>query len=293
MKQFQSLKNGETLAYLEQGNGEKTILLVHGNLSSSVYYTPLLARIPEDIHVLTPDLRGFGDSTYQKRGLALSDYAEDLKLFLDAKGIKRIDLVGWSLGGGVAMELAARYPDMINKLVLIASTTHKGYPIFKKDAQGQMLMGQTYESPEALAMDPIQVLPLLAAIKNGDSATLSYIYNLTVYTVNKPNAEDAKVLTAEALKQRNLVDVDWALAHLNMSDQPNAYTSGSHTIEHIQCPVLHIRGKEDRTVPEYMLNDNVNAIKDSTVIQYDNCGHSPFMDVPDQIARDILSFLKD
>ncbi len=292
MKQFQTLKNGEKLAYLEQGKGDKTLLLVHGNLSSGVYYTPLLERIPEDIRVLTPDLRGFGDSTYNKRALVLSDYAEDLKLFLDAKGIKKIDLVGWSLGGGVAMAFAAVYPEMVDKLVLIASTSHKGYPIFKKDANGQMLIGQIYDSPEALAKDPIQVLPVLAAIKNHDVATLSYIYNLTVYNVNKPNDEDVKILTEEALKQRNLVDADWALANLNLSKEPNAYVAGSGLIEKIKCPVLHLRGNDDLTVPEYMLNDNVNALSNSTVIRYEHCGHSPFTDVPDQISKDILNFLK-
>ncbi len=292
MKQFQALKNGEKLAYLEQGKGDQTLLLVHGNLSSGVYYTPLLERLPEDIHVLTPDLRGFGDSTYKSRGLALSDYAEDLKLFLDQKHIHKVDLVGWSLGGGVAMELAARYPEIVNKLILISSTTHKGYPIFKKDEKGQMLIGQTYDSPEALANDPVQVLPLLNAIKNKDSATMSYIYNLTVYSVNKPTEEDAKILTEEALKQRNLADVDWALAQLNLSDEPNAYQKGSGLINHIACPVLHMRGNQDLTVPAYMLDENVNALPHSKVIHYDQCGHSPFIDVPDQIAKDILDFIR-
>lgn len=291
MKQFQALKNGEKLAFLEQGEGHKTLLLVHGNLSSGVYYTPLLERLPKNIRVFTPDLRGFGDSTYKERGLALSEYAEDLKFFLDQKSVHKVYLVGWSLGGGVAMEFAARYPEMVEKLILISSTSYKGYPIFKKDGKGEMLMGKTYESPEALATDPIQVLPLLTAIKKNDQATMSYIYNMTVYSVNKPSEEDAKVLTDEALKQRNLPDVDWALAHLNLSDEPNFYSKGSGLIHNIKCPVLHIRGNQDLTVPEYMLNDNVSALTDSTVINYESCGHSPFIDVPDRITKDILDFI--
>lgn len=291
MKQYQKLANGENIAYLEQGKGDQTLLLVHGNLSSGVYFKPLLERLPEHIHVLTPDLRGFGDSSYDKRVLNLSDYAEDLKLFLEEKHIQKVDLLGWSLGGGVAMAFAARYPDMVNKLILVASTTHKGYPIFKKDQQGQMIIGQTYESPETLALDPVQVLPLLQAIKNKDSATMSYIYNLTVYTVNKPNDHDANIYSEEALKQRNLVDADWALACLNMSDEPNAYSEGSGLIHRIKCPVLHIRGNQDITVPEYMLNDNVSALSDSKVIRYEGCGHSPFIDVPDRITKDILDFI--
>ena len=200
-------------------------------------------------------------------------------------------LLGWSLGGGVAMELAARYPSLVKKMILVASTSHKGYPIFKKDANGQMLIGQIYESPEALASDPVQVMPLLHALNQKDAQTLTYIYNLKVYTVNKPDEEMYKLFNEETFKQRNLVDVDWALANLNLSHDPNAYTKGSGLIDKINCDVLHIRGNDDRTVPEYMLNDNVKAISNSKVIHYEKCGHSPFVDVPDQITKDILDFI--
>ena len=59
------------------------------------------------------------------------------------------------------MELAANYPRLVKKLVLIASTTHKGYPVYKKDAKGNQLVGECYASPEEMAKDPVQVAPLL------------------------------------------------------------------------------------------------------------------------------------
>lgn len=288
-----TLKNGEVIYYVEQGSGDETLVLIHGNFSSSLHFTPLLKRLPKDLHVVALDLRGFGDSSYYRRISSLKDFAEDVKLFLDAKVIKKAHVIGWSLGGGIALEFAAHYPEMTDKLILINSASYKGYPVFKKDEKGQMKMGETYQSPEELASDPVQVIPLLMAQKNKDFNTMAYIWNLTIYTVNKPSEEENKVWINESLKQRNLVDADWALATFNMSDQHNFYRQGSHEITKVKAEVLHIWGKNDIVVPEYMIQENIAALKElSTYIAYDDCGHSPLVDVPDLLTKDILNFIK-
>lgn len=287
------LKNGEVIHYLEQGAGDKTLLLIHGNFSSSLFYTPLLERLPSNLHIIAPDLRGYGDSSYYRRINSLKDFAEDMKLFMDAKQIKKSNVVGWSLGGGVALELAAAYPEMIEKMVLINSTTHRGYPVFKKDKNNQMLIGQVYQSPEELATDPVQVIPLLEAQKNKNFAVMSFVYDQTIYTVNKPTNEQNQMWINEALKQRNLIDTDWALANLNMSSQHNFYNAGTNNIHNVKCPILHTWGKKDIIVPEYMVLENYKVLeKQSKLVVYENCGHSPLVDVPDQLTKDILSFIE-
>jgi pimeloyl-ACP methyl ester carboxylesterase len=235
------LKNGEVIYYLEQGQGEETIILIHGNFSSSLHFSPLLERLPKDVKVLAPDLRGYGDSSYYRRISSLADFAEDVYLFMQAKAVKKAFVVGWSLGGGVALELAANHPEAVKKLILINSTTHRGYPIFKKNEAGQPQVGLVYESPEALGKDLVQVVPLLEAQKNHNFAVMSYIFDLTIYTVGKPNAEDNQLWINESLKQRNLIDADWALANLNMSDIHNFNNAGTQNNTKIKCPLLHTR----------------------------------------------------
>lgn len=287
------LKNGEVISYLEQGIGEKTILLIHGNFSSSLHYTPLLKRLPKDIKVLAPDLRGYGDSSYYRRITSMIDFADDIYQFMQAKLIKKAFVVGWSLGGGVALELAAKHPEAVEKLVLINSTTHQGYPIFKKNEQGIPMVGQVYSSADELGQDLIQVVPLLHAQKNNDFNVMSFIFDKTIYTVNKPSVEDNKLWINESLKQKNLIDADWALATLNMSDVHNFYNAGNQNILKIKCPVLHTWGKKDIVVPEYMILQNVKALeKLSTLKIYENCGHSPLVDVPDELTHDILNFIQ-
>lgn len=290
-KKYVSIANHETIAYVTQGKGEKVIILIHGNFSSSLYYKPLLERLPEEFTVYAPDLRGYGDSSYVQRVRSLKDFAKDVKLFMDALHLDKANVVGWSLGGGVAMELAAHYPERVEKLALISSSTHRGYPVFKKDATGKPILGAAYRDADEMATDPIQVKPLFDAQNAKNFAFVKYIFDLTVYTVGKPSEEDNLVYINESLKQRNLPDADFALASQNMSDLPNSYKDGEHTIHKITMPTLHVWGDKDITVPEAMVLDNVAAIKDvSTYIRYENCGHSPLIDKPDQLAADLIRF---
>ncbi len=291
-KKFLKLKNGETLAYLEKGKSDNVLVLIHGNLSSSVYYRPLMDRLPDNLRTIAIDLRGFGDSTYVKKVKSLKELADDVVLFLQALKIPSANICGWSLGGGVAMELAAHNPDIVKKLILINSTTHKGYPIFKKDATFKPIIGEIYHSPEEMAADPLQVKPVIDAIKANNTGFMAYIYDLTIYTVNKPSVEDNVLYIAETMKQRNLEDVDYALASLNMGNTFNFYKQGDNTISNIKCPVLHFWGDHDKTVPEYMILDNIAALKaNSTYIKFEDCGHSPLVDKPLQINVAILKFV--
>ncbi len=286
------LKNGEVYHYLEQGQGDQVIILIHGNFSSSLFYTPLLERLPKNVRVLAPDLRGYGDSSYYRRIKNLSDFAEDIHLFMRAKEIDKAHIIGWSLGGGVALEFAAAYPTKTERVVLINSSTHKGYPIFKKNEKGLPQVGQTYISPEEMGEDTIQVKPLLEAQKNGNFDFIKLIFDMTIYTVNKPSEEDNKLWINESLKQKNLIDADWALANQNMSSVHNFYNAGTNSISKIKAKILHTWGKQDITVPEYMVLDNFNALKEhSTLVVYDQCGHSPLVDAPDKLAEDIIKFL--
>jgi len=292
-KKYVKLPNGETYAYVEKGEGDRNLILIHGNVSSSLYYLPLLDRLPSTVHAYAMDLRGYGDSTYHERFTSLKELAEDVSLFMAALKIKSGVIVGWSLGGGVAMEFAAHHPEKTEKLVLIESTTHKGYPVFKKDEKGQMILGATYRDADEMATDPVQVKPLVDAIKAGNFAFLKYIYDLTIYTVGKPTEDEYKLYIGESLKQRNLPDADYALAAMNMGNEPGPYSQGEDTIGLIKVPVLHFWGDRDITVPEAMVLGNIAAIKsESTYVKFANCGHSPLVDNPDGLTNAILKFSK-
>lgn len=279
----------ETIAYLDEGQGEP-VVMIHGNMSSGVHYEPLIQRLKDSYRCIALDLRGFGDSTYNCRFDTLGELAEDVKLVLDGLGLDQVYLVGWSNGGGVGLELCARYPERIRKFFDIEGAGLKGYPLYRKNASFQST-GEPYASKEDMASDPMQVAPVLRIFETGDAAMMSSIWDATIYTVNKPTQEENDRWMAETLKQRNLVDLDWALANLNMSHEATPYGMGNGTIDNITCPVALTMGEKDLVVPSYMVLDNYNALgQRATLLPYENCGHSPMVDCPDRLADDICLF---
>lgn len=285
------LKNGETYFYLEKGKGDKTLILVHGNMSSSVHFLPLINQLPNNIKIIAPDLRGFGDSTYNEPIDSLKSLADDLLLFMNEIGVKKASLAGWSTGGGVILEFAAKYPQMVDKLILIESTTHKGYPIFKKDANLKPT-GIPYSSREEMGIDPVQVLPVINALKDKNFAFMNWLWNASIYVNNKPIESENNFYINETLKQRNLVDIDWSLATMNMSNEDSLYSKGENTIKNVKAQVLIIWSKQDYVVPYALTLDNYNALKENAILKiYEKGGHSPLIDNLDELTSDIVNFL--
>lgn len=280
----------ETIAYLDEGQGE-AVVLIHGNMSSSVHYYPLISRIKGTFRCIAPDLRGFGDSTYNNRFSSLEELADDVMALMDGLGVESAYIVGWSTGGGIGLKLAAKYPGRVKKYFSIEGAGLKGYPIFVKD--GFKSTGKAYESKEQLAGDPMQVAPMLQIFEKKDAAAMSAVWDATIYTVNKPTREDNDLWIDETLKQRNLVDLDWALATFNMSDEFTAYGKGDGSISKVTCPVAFTLGEKDIVVPDYMVMDNYNALRENaTLFPYEACGHSPMVDCPDRVAEDVVAFFK-
>lgn len=285
MKQYIRIGT-ETLAYLEEGKGED-LLLLHGNLSSSVHMQPLMERLKEDFRCVAPDMRGFGDSSYHHRFDSLDELAEDISRFMEKREILSAYVVGWSAGAGVAMKLAAAHPDKVRKLFCIAGVGFRGLPILEKGEEG----GKAYADKERMAAESGPIARLLKMIEEKDAAAMSEYWNRAVYTVSKPSAEQNDLWIKETLKQRNLVDLEWAMASLNMSEEAGPYGPGDGSIRNISCPVVFTAGDRDGIVPPAMVQSNQEAVGASAGrIVYERCGHSPLVDCPDRLAADIRFF---
>lgn len=286
------LPNGETMGYRYKQGGEKTLLLVHGNMTSSKHWDVFMETFDLDYTIYAPDLRGFGISTYNTPIDSLDDFMEDLKLFVDELGLSKFDLMGWSTGGGVCMIFAANYPRYVDKLILLESVGTRGYPILKKDEKGKPIKDEFLKTKEEIAQDPVQVVPILNAYNNKDKDFLKVVWESTIYTHNKPEPQKYEEYLDDMLTQRNLVDVDYALATFNISEAYNGIKQGDGRAENIKCPTLILWGENDLVVPEKMALDILNDIGEKAKLVYlKNCGHSPIIDDLDQLIKVIKNFL--
>ncbi|PNY82174.1 alpha/beta fold hydrolase [Deinococcus koreensis] len=119
----------------DRGADERVLVAIHGNFASAVWWFDLLSEPPTGWRVLAPTLPGFG-GTYHQGPVGIALYAEWLAGWLNERGANRPVLLGHSLGGAVALELAAQEPRSVAGLVLAASaplgglvTPEENYPV--------------------------------------------------------------------------------------------------------------------------------------------------------------------
>lgn len=110
--------------------GAPAIVLVHGNVSSGVFFEPLMEGLAAGHHVIAPDFRGFGGSERKAidatRGLR--DLADDLAALVEALPVRApFHLLGWSTGGGVVMQYAMDHPDQVAGLILESPLSPFGF----------------------------------------------------------------------------------------------------------------------------------------------------------------------
>ena len=113
--------NGINLYYETHGEGRPLVLL-HGGLGSGEMFGPVVDEFAAHHQVVLPDLQGHGRTADIDRPLDISAMADDIAALIDHLGLDRPDVVGYSLGGGVALHLALRHPGKIRRLV--ATSAH-------------------------------------------------------------------------------------------------------------------------------------------------------------------------
>ncbi len=112
---------------------EQTIVFIHGNVSSSLFWQEIMQDLPGDLRVIAVDLRGFGGTEHlpldATRGVR--DFSDDVHDTLRAIGVDTAHLVGWSMGGGVVMQYALDHP--VLSLTLVAPVSPYGFGGTRRD----------------------------------------------------------------------------------------------------------------------------------------------------------------
>lgn len=129
-----------TYALSSGDEGGTPVVLVHGNVSSSRFFEETMLALPSNYWAVAPDLRGFGGSEAKPVDAArgVRDFSDDLRAFCEAIGLtgaRKPHLVGWSLGGGVAMQYAIDHAADVASMTMIDPMAPFGFG-GTKDAAG-------------------------------------------------------------------------------------------------------------------------------------------------------------
>jgi pimeloyl-ACP methyl ester carboxylesterase len=113
--------NGLNLYFETFGTGRPLVLL-HGGLGSGEMFGPILPTLAEHHQVIAVDLQGHGRTADIDRPIDIRLMADDIAALIDHLGLEKPDVVGYSLGGGVALLTAVKYPEKVRRLV--AASAH-------------------------------------------------------------------------------------------------------------------------------------------------------------------------
>jgi len=271
-----------------------TLLLIHGNMTSSYMWITLIEPLKSKYNLLCPDLRGFGNSSYNSPIVGMEDFCDDIMEILNYLKIKIVMLIGLSLGGAVSLKFCAKYQKVVKGLVLIGSVGLGGYYYKRVDYQGKETE-EKMPDKEFLEKDPyVAGYSMVLMTKNHEF--LQILLEKYLFNVGRRVSDTIfKRLIEEALLQKNYVDSMWALNIFNMTENFNGIMKGTNEIEKIQCPTLVIHGTKDKVIP---LKEGVNIYhslknKKKAIEIMENLGHVPHMDDPEKISNILMKFFEE
>src|SRR5438105_1026019 len=184
--------NGIKLYYETHGTGRPMILL-HGGLGSGEMFGPVLPQLAERHQVVTVDLQGHGRTADIDRPIDVRLMAGDIAALIDQLGLASPDVVGYSLGGGVALQTAVKFPKKVRRLVVVSANIRPdAIPAEMRAQQGQVnaaaadFMKDTpmYQLYQRVAPRPEDFPRLLTKI--GESMSKDYDFTEDVRGLNVP-----------------------------------------------------------------------------------------------------------
>ncbi len=119
--------NGLSLYFEEHGSGPgEPLVLLHGGMGAGELFASLRPGLAEGRRVILVDLQGHGRTADVDRPLRMESMADDVAAVLKHLGLTRADVLGYSLGAGVALRTAIQYPDLVRRLVVVSMPARRG-----------------------------------------------------------------------------------------------------------------------------------------------------------------------
>ena len=121
-----ALVNGLNLYYEIHGTGQPLVLL-HGGLGSTGMFGELVSLLAQTRQVIAVDLQAHGRTADIDRPMRYELMGDDIAALITHLGVAKADVMGYSLGGGVALRTAIQHPALVNKLVIVSTPfSHSG-----------------------------------------------------------------------------------------------------------------------------------------------------------------------
>jgi pimeloyl-ACP methyl ester carboxylesterase len=272
------------LNYVDWGNDEAPpLLLVHGGRDHARSWDWVAEELRHDWHIIVPDLRGHGDSSWSPDGnYEMSAFVYDLSQLIHQLGLAPVTIIAHSMGGNIATRYAGIFPENVRKLINIEGLGPSPQMQAERDAIGiQKRFRQWIEDKRNAAGRTPKRYPNIEAAYGRMKAENSYLTDeqarhLTVHGISRN--EDG----TWSWKFDNYLNV-WAILDMPREELLSIWKS-------ITCPMLLLYGeKSEASNPER--DGRIAHFPTARVIEYENAGHWLHHDQFDRFMADVKAFL--
>ncbi|MEX1253874.1 MAG: alpha/beta fold hydrolase [Dehalococcoidia bacterium] len=258
--------DGVRVHYVEAGHGE-AVVLIHGWNGSTFNYRHAIPELAQHFRVVALDLKGYGYSERPKHGeYTLASQVELVRGLMDRLGVERVHVVGHSMGGDIAMRFAGKFPERVQRLVLVAAATDRDRRRANRFA--------------AFVRPMLPMIAVLTLHRRGFRERAL-----------RSSVQDPAYVTPEV--------IEGAFRPMRMKGHQRAM--GQQMVDHLRdepfdpaslrLPTLILWGESDRWIPPAQGDELARKIPDARLVSVPAAGHLPLEEQPAFCNRELLRFL--
>jgi pimeloyl-ACP methyl ester carboxylesterase len=267
--------HGHRVSFQTGGSGP-LLILIHGITGSSANWDPVLPLLAERFTILAPDLLGHGASAKPRGDYSLGAYASMVRDLAGVLGHDRATVVGHSLGGGIAMQLAYQFPERVERMVLVSSggLGREVHPILR----AATLPGSEF------------ILPLLTARPLMDAgAAVGRFLGQIGLDVGPDLTEMGRGFASLGELESRSAFVHTARAVIDVGGQ--RVDASDRLYLAAALPTLLVWGERDQIIPARHGREAHELIPGSRLELLERAGHFPHHDEPVRFARILRDFV--
>ena len=274
---YADLSGDIKLAYVDEGKGKETILMIHGLGSYLPAWKKNISELSKYYRVIAVDLPGYGKSSKLPHSGLMSFYAGVIAEFIQKLNLGPVNLAGHSMGGQISMVLALEKPELVKRLILVDPA---GFEAF---TAGQRNWFKDVMTPNLVRLTTVDAI---------ETNLASNFYRMP---------DDARFMIEDRIAMRDASDFEAYCLAVARSVHGMVEEPVLEKLTRIKTPTLIFFGENDMLIPNRSLNPGFTSklantgaglIKGSKLVMVPKCGHFMMFEKPDVFNTETRSFIQ-
>ena len=274
-----TLPNQVNIAYADEGKGKTTIIFIHGLGSYLPAWKKVVDELRQDYRCIVVDLPGYGKSGRGDWSYDMAFFADCIEAMVKKLKLRKVSLVGHSMGGQISLTLALRQPQWLQKLVLLAPA---GFETF---TEADRAWFSQYVTPAVFKVTPV--------------AQIERNFDVNFYGAKMP--ADARFMYEDRLLMRETSEFDQYCNMIPKCVQGMLQQPVADRLHEIKIPTLIFYGNDDLLIPNRILHPKLSVeavakqgqqqLPQSQLVMVPKCGHFVLWDGAATVCASIKTFL--